>query len=209
MRPSSARPRYARTLRDSFMRPRAAWVRGTLGALPRGKSRGIGATRRRRFFVQGKESRRRRTGGTSSRRRRDIARKGKPFWREDPRDFPDPGREVRFLAPPGFHSEPCGRVSSSALCANIARFFYAAAGRMGLGHVRGFASQNPTRELSSLDLPLFCRLLASGHPHHFMPQSMQNPLFQPRNITLRNPQRIRDLLLRPAFPLRPARTEGT
>ena len=31
----SARPRYARTLRDSFMRPRAAWVRGTLGALPR------------------------------------------------------------------------------------------------------------------------------------------------------------------------------
>ena len=47
--------------------------------------------------MQGKESRRRRTGGTSSRRRRDIARKGKPFWREDPRDFPDPGREVRFL----------------------------------------------------------------------------------------------------------------
>ena len=30
-----ARPRYARTLRDSFMRPRAAWGRGTLGALPR------------------------------------------------------------------------------------------------------------------------------------------------------------------------------
>ena len=31
----SARSRCARILRDSFMRPRAAWVRGTLGALPR------------------------------------------------------------------------------------------------------------------------------------------------------------------------------
>ena len=29
-----ARPRYARTLRDSFMRPRAAWAWATLGALP-------------------------------------------------------------------------------------------------------------------------------------------------------------------------------
>ena len=38
---------------------------------------------------------------------------------------------IGLPVPPGFRSEPCGRVSSSALCANIARFFYAAAGRVG------------------------------------------------------------------------------
>ena len=78
----------------------AGWA--TSGGRRPGEITGIGATRRRSFFVQGKESKRRRTGGTSSRRRRGIARKGKPFWREDSRDFPDPGRNLRFLHLPLF-----------------------------------------------------------------------------------------------------------
>ena len=84
----SARPRYARTLRDSFVCC-GAWVRGTLGALPR-ENHGDRRDKAAQIFRARQGVKAKAYRGTSSRRRRDIARKGKPFWREDPRDFPDP-----------------------------------------------------------------------------------------------------------------------
>ena len=44
--------------------------------------------------------------------------------------------------PPGFSSKPCNAVSSSALCANIARLLRAC-GRRGSGYVRGSAPKTP------------------------------------------------------------------
>ena len=59
----------------------------------------------------------------SSRSRQRIAQKGKPSGRGGCRDFPNPGRELSSLHLP--LAAPCRLASSSALCANIARFFYA------------------------------------------------------------------------------------
>ena len=136
-----ARPRYARTLRDSFVCC-GAWVRGTLGALPR-ENHGDRHDKAAQIFrarqgVKAKAYWRYVEPQTT----RHCAKRQAVLARRPPRFF-RPRQEPEVPAPPGFHSEPCGHASSSALCANIARFFYAAAGRMGLGYVRGFAPKTP------------------------------------------------------------------
>ena len=50
-----------------------------------------------------------------------------------------PRQEPEVPAPPGFYSEPCSVFSSSALRADIARFFYAL-WRISQGYVRGTLS---------------------------------------------------------------------
>ena len=50
-----------------------------------------------------------------------------------------PWQEPEVPAPPGFYSEPCSVFSSSALRANIARFFYALR-RISQDYVRGTLS---------------------------------------------------------------------
>ena len=136
-----ARPRYARTLRDSFVCC-GAWVRGTLGALPRenhGDRRDKAAQIfRARQGVKAKAYWRYVEPQTT----RHCAKRQAVLARSPPR-FSRPRQGGEISTPSGFHSEPCGYASSSALCANIARFFYAAAGRMGLGYVRGFAPKTP------------------------------------------------------------------
>ena len=91
-----ARPRYARTLRDSFMRPRAAWGRGTLGALPRenhGDRRDKAAQIfRARQGVKAKAYWR----YVEPQTMRHCAKRQAVLARRPPR-FSRPGREVRFL----------------------------------------------------------------------------------------------------------------
>ena len=113
-----------------FVRPRAARSgRNVRGAAP-GKSRGSaqqgGAVFSCKARSQGEGVLEVRRAADDATLREKASRSGA----KTPAIFPTrQGGEVP--APPGFHSEPCGRVSSSALCANIARFFYAAAGRVG------------------------------------------------------------------------------
>ena len=135
----------------------AGWA--TSGGRRPGEITGIGATRRRSFFVQGKESKRRRTGGTSSRRRRGIARKGKPFWREDSRDFPDPGRNLRFLHLPLFSQYHAAVSARPRVPREHCAFLCAAAPLWVRATLGGFAPYNPYQGTEFPGPSTFYRLL--------------------------------------------------
>ena len=125
----SARPRSAQTLRASSVR-RNAWAMVTLGGAALGKSRQPPRPLGLPFCAM------------CCRLRLDVppvslrlvswpcAKNVAPLRRVACRGFPNPARNLRFLDLP--LAAPCGPASSSALCANIARFFYALR-RMGSG----------------------------------------------------------------------------
>ncbi len=54
-----------------------------------------------------------------------------------------PRQEPEVPAPPGINTKPCGCASSSALCADIARFFLCGHGPRGGDYVRGSAPKTP------------------------------------------------------------------
>ena len=54
-----------------------------------------------------------------------------------------PWQEPEVPAPPGINTKPCGRASSSALRANIARSFLCGHGPRGGDYVRGSAPKTP------------------------------------------------------------------
>ena len=68
-----------------------------------------------------------------------------------------PWQEPEVPAPPAFYSEPCGLVSSSARCANIARFFVRLRPRRGQEGLRPPAP--PGRNLRFLHLPPLLRAM--------------------------------------------------
>ena len=125
----SARPRSAQTLRASSVR-RNAWAMVTLGGAALGKSRQPPRPLGLPFCAM------------CCRLRLDVppvslrlvswpcAKNVAPLRRVACRGFPNPARNLRFLDLP--LAAPCSPASSSALCANIARFFYALR-RMGSG----------------------------------------------------------------------------
>ena len=95
-----ARPRYARTLRDSFMRPRAAWVRGTLGALPR-ENHGDRRDKAAQIFrarSQGEGVLEVRRAADDAALREKASRSGAKI----PAISPIPWQEPEVPAPPGF-----------------------------------------------------------------------------------------------------------
>ena len=118
----SARPRSAQTLRASSVR-RNAWAMVTLGGAALGKSRQPPRPLGLPFCAM------------CCRLRLDVppvslrlvswpcAKNVAPLRRVACRGFPNPARNLSFLELP--RAAPCSPASSSALCAKIARIFYA------------------------------------------------------------------------------------